>query len=376
MRILHVVSFDIPYPPDYGGVYAVYHLLKSLQTNGVHVILHVFKYNKRKVTPELQDLCFRVYSYQRKTGIKSQLSRIPYIVKSRKNIELLENLSADHYPVLFEGIHTTFYLPELVKLKKDIYLRVHNQESAYYNQLSLYEAKLKDKLYFKLESLKLKSYEPRITRLAKLVFCFTQKDAKTFKAFGAKTLVLNPYMNELKPAIIPGAGDYLVIHCNLSINDNVQSIIKILKNIAEQSPLKIIIAGKNPTLELIQACNNYKNVEVIANPKEKELETLMQNAQMHLCYSEIAEGFKMRIEKILKLGRFILCNDNFCEDENLRSVMIVENDLKKWKGIINQYVTEDFTTEMVEKRKSVLNNMSNSTNVKEMIDIIYERKPV
>lgn len=45
MRTLHLVSFDVPYPPDYGGIVAVLDLIKLLRQKGIKIILHVFVYN-------------------------------------------------------------------------------------------------------------------------------------------------------------------------------------------------------------------------------------------------------------------------------------------------------------------------------------------
>ena len=373
MKILHIVSFDVPYPPDYGGAYAVYHLLKTLQSNGIHVILHVFLYKNRRVTPELQDLCFRVYSYPRKTGMGSQLSPLPYIVNSRKDDQLLENLSGDNYPVLFEGIHTTYYLPELLNLKKAVYLRAHNNESAYYKQLASYEPGFKNRLYFNIESLRLKTYEPKIAKLAKTVFCFTQKDADFFQKLGAHTMVFNPYIADLEVEAKPGTGEFLLIHCNLSINDNVQSIIKILKKVAPNIEHKIIITGKNPDNLLKEAASHYKNVEIIPNPREQELIDLMQKAHIHLCYSDIAEGFKMRIGKIIKYGKYILCNESFCEDKTLQSLMTVENDLNKWPNIIKNTLSKPFTEDQIIKRTSILSNRPKTNNIKDFINVIFEK---
>ncbi|MCX6283192.1 MAG: mannosyltransferase, partial [Bacteroidetes bacterium] len=40
---LHIVSFDIPYPPDYGGVIDVYYKIKTLSEAGVKIHLHCFE---------------------------------------------------------------------------------------------------------------------------------------------------------------------------------------------------------------------------------------------------------------------------------------------------------------------------------------------
>ena len=39
---LNVVSFDIPYPPDYGGVIDIYYKIKALNSAGIKIHLHCF----------------------------------------------------------------------------------------------------------------------------------------------------------------------------------------------------------------------------------------------------------------------------------------------------------------------------------------------
>ena len=45
---LHVVSFQVPFPADYGGVIEVFYKLRALKQAGVDVILHCFCYKGRK----------------------------------------------------------------------------------------------------------------------------------------------------------------------------------------------------------------------------------------------------------------------------------------------------------------------------------------
>ena len=47
---LHVVSFQVPFPPDYGGVIDVYYKLKALKKAGHSIILHTYKYKREEQT--------------------------------------------------------------------------------------------------------------------------------------------------------------------------------------------------------------------------------------------------------------------------------------------------------------------------------------
>jgi hypothetical protein len=132
---LHIVSFDVPYPPDYGGVTDVYWKLYWLHQAGVKIVLHCFTYG-RPPRKELEELCMKVYYYPRRTGVVSNLSLLPYTVRSRISRELLGNLTADEAPVLFEVLHTCYFMQDKrLAGRKRIY-RHSNIEHDYYRMLA------------------------------------------------------------------------------------------------------------------------------------------------------------------------------------------------------------------------------------------------
>ena len=67
-KYLNIVSFNIPYPANYGGVIDVYYKLEALHACGVKLILHCFEY-ERPHAPELESICDKVFYYKRRTGV-------------------------------------------------------------------------------------------------------------------------------------------------------------------------------------------------------------------------------------------------------------------------------------------------------------------
>ena len=43
---LNIVSFDVPYPPNYGGAIDIYFKLETLNDLGVKIYLHCFQYGR------------------------------------------------------------------------------------------------------------------------------------------------------------------------------------------------------------------------------------------------------------------------------------------------------------------------------------------
>ena len=46
---IHIVSFDVPFPPEYGGVIDVYFKAKALSEKGLKVLLHCFQYGRSRI---------------------------------------------------------------------------------------------------------------------------------------------------------------------------------------------------------------------------------------------------------------------------------------------------------------------------------------
>ena len=86
---LHVVSFQVPYPPDYGGLIDVYYKLKALKEAGCSVVLHTYRYGMEE-QPALLDVADDVHYYERFTGWRSMFSFLPYIVYSLSLIHISE----------------------------------------------------------------------------------------------------------------------------------------------------------------------------------------------------------------------------------------------------------------------------------------------
>ena len=57
---LHVVSFQVPFPPDYGGLIDVYYKLKALKEAGCSVVLHTYRYEVAE-QPDLLKVVDAVY---------------------------------------------------------------------------------------------------------------------------------------------------------------------------------------------------------------------------------------------------------------------------------------------------------------------------
>ena len=187
---LHIVTFNIPWPADYGGVIDIYYRIVALSKAGVHLHLHCYTYG-RPAAEELKKWCDEICYYPRETGWRHQFERRPYIVASRCSKSLLRRLQQDNYPILLEGLHSCFLLEQLAGEGRRIIVRTHNVEHDYYQSLAQAEKNLWKKFFFWLESRKLKRYESILVQ-ATTVLTISEKDAQHFRAIGCKQVVVVP----------------------------------------------------------------------------------------------------------------------------------------------------------------------------------------
>ncbi|MGH2563383.1 MAG: mannosyltransferase, partial [Ginsengibacter sp.] len=124
---LHIVCLDVPYPPDYGGVFDLFYKIRSLHSIGINIHLHCFEYGRGK-QEELKKYCKSVSYYKRKNFLNGLSLRLPFIVSSRANRVLLNNLLKDDHPVLLEGIHCSYFLYSGELKNRKIIIRLHNVE--------------------------------------------------------------------------------------------------------------------------------------------------------------------------------------------------------------------------------------------------------
>ena len=73
---IHIVSFDVPFTPDYGGVIDVYNRSKALKEAGFKVVLHVFEYGRGR-NHEFYEIADSIFYYNRSSFLKSFLQVCP-----------------------------------------------------------------------------------------------------------------------------------------------------------------------------------------------------------------------------------------------------------------------------------------------------------
>jgi len=376
---LHIISFDIPYPPDYGGVIDVYYKIKTLSEAGVKIHLHCFKYN-RKPEKKLEELCVSVNYYPRKNDIKTHLSLKPYIVGSRISAELESNLLKDQYPIIFEGLHTCHLISDKRFAGRFKIYRESNIEHQYYFHLFKAGRGIRNKAFFYIESLRLKNYQKSLKH-ADLMLVVSEEDRKYLKkAFPSKRIEYMPSFHKEDGIFMKeGRGSFALYHGKLSVPENEQAAAYLVREVWDPSMPELLIAGQNPAATLTLLARSRKNIRIIANPSEEKMFELIRDAHLHILVSFQATGLKLKLLNALYNGRFCLVNNAMVAGTNLAPLCLTGNSPEELRGKTMSCFGEEFTEEMIQARLMLLGNTySNKKNCKELMNFLtlrYEKNP-
>jgi hypothetical protein len=312
---LHIISFDAPIPADYGGIIDVFYRAKALKESGVYIVFHCF-YKKQKPSADFSEIADEVYFYRRKTGFLTHLSFTPYIVKSRINKELIERLAKDKNPILAEGHHCTGTLLSTKIDPERVSVRIHNNEMDYYKGLDAKEANIYKKLYYLIESYKLKVFEQTLKK-AKALYCLHPNDVIHYKSVNKNTYYWRIGVDTSIVLANEQPKNQVVYIGNLSVNENsnaVYYLVDLWKK--QQIEIPLLIAGKNPTRELV-AFLQKNQVQLIPNPSNEELNQLLHESKFNICYTDQATGMKIKILHNILKGNLCLANEKMLENSDV-----------------------------------------------------------
>ncbi|MBP5326536.1 MAG: glycosyltransferase family 1 protein [Bacteroidales bacterium] len=373
MKKLHIVSFNVPYPANYGGVIDVFYRIKALRNLGVDIELHTFQYG-RPESKELQELCGNVHYYRRRTGILSAMSPRPYIVQSRRSSRLIDNLNKDDAPILLEGLHCCYLLEKIENRR--FFVRAHNVEHDYYSSLAEVEHSLPRRLYLRSDARKLERYEP-ILRKADTILAVTENDAEHFRSIGCPKVLLMPSSHiddsvVSKPSQLLSKDEcYVLYHADLSVPENVESVLFLANNVFRNSTHRFVVAGRNPAPAVSEALCKLQNTKLYANPDETEMQSLIANSQVILMTTPMPTGLKLKLLNSLYAGRHCLVNSAMVAGTKLGELCTIADSAQDLRDALDRLMVTPFTTEDIERRQNLLGSLySNQANARILLSLL------
>ncbi|MCC7303578.1 MAG: glycosyltransferase [Bacteroidia bacterium] len=369
---LHVVSFNVPYPADYGGVIDVFYRLKALKEAGAEVILHCFTYG-REPAEELKSWCSEVHYYQRRTGLITWLRSQPYIIAGRDARLVLPRLLKDEAPVLLEGFHCTgaLLLPELKDRK--MFVRMHNVEKDYYRSLGLAERNPVKKLYLLTESRKLRKAE-HILDKATGIFAISPGDVQQMREVFGKTYYLPPFHPYEEVQIPKGKGSYALYHGNLSVGENDAAALFLVNEVFKDKDVPLVIAGRSPSPRLVSAVAMSPNIRLVPLSTQEELQTLMRDAQVNILPTFQTTGVKLKLLAALYEGRHCVVNREMVAGSSLAELCLVGSDPAELYRLVKESMSREPDEHDLRKRREILmGEFSNKQNAENLLRLLSSR---
>jgi glycosyltransferase involved in cell wall biosynthesis len=296
---------------------------------------------------------------------------LPYIVSSRRSEELHSNLLKNEYPVLFDGLHTTFLLDHPDFAVRNKFVRAHNIEHQYYRKLARFETNFLRKLYYLTESARLARYEEIIAR-ADLVLPVSLTEMEYFRNKYRKAALLSPFHPFDEPECIQGSGDYILYHGDMSVNENAIIADFLTVNVFSRISFPCIIAGKEIPCSLFESASRFPNISCISNPDQVTLKEILRNAHINILPALESNGFRIKLLMALFGGRHCIANSMILNGTMLTTLCHVADTPTEILFKINSLMYHPFTGSMIDERRQLLTeHYNNRKNAEKLAGLIF-----
>lgn len=368
-RHLHIVSFDVPWPANYGGVIDVYYKARALAALGVKVHLHCYEYGRGQA-PELAGEFASVHYYERHTGKHQLLNSLPYVVVSRRSDALVDELMKDQHPILFEGLHSCYHLGEPRLTGRKRLVRAHNVEHDYYEALAKAERGAFKRTYFVNEAKKLKKFEPVLSE-ADHILAISPNDQRYFSSHFRHVKHVPAFHPSERVDVPSGLGDFCLYHGALSVPENDQAALWLVREVFPGLPIPLVIAGSGASSELQSAVAKANNVKLREDIPTDEITALVRAAQVNVLPTFQSTGIKLKLLLCLFQGRHVVCNSPMVADTGLEELCHVHDDPARMRLSIQACMAQHADGSMIERRTEVLEQrFSNRRNAEVILKLI------
>jgi len=367
-KAIHIISFDNPYPPIYGGVIDVYYKIKALHEIGMEIYLHCFVAKIPNEFPELEAITKKVFFYKASKNPLLLFSRIPFSVICRNDKKLLQNLEEVVAPILFEGLKTAYLVHKNQLQNHTKILRLHNIEQYYFKGISKSETSFFYKILFYLESKKYEHFDKIIHKFDKVMALSHFENEYANRKFGNSVYVPVFHGNEMNNRL-SSFGKYALYHGDLRTSDNKRAVaflIKVFKKIPDYS---LLIASSCGADFVKRKKASASNISFVSIKNEDHLDDLLENAHINVMLSFQQSGTKLKLINSLYKSRFCIINKNMVDDEMVRKCCEMAETETEFIAAVNRLRSQPYLD--FEKRKSVLAPILNdATNVKLIATLI------
>jgi hypothetical protein len=367
---LHIISFDNPYPPNYGGAIDVFYKIKALHQLGVKIYLHCFHRERNQVSEELAAITTQVFLYPKKRNLRHLFSSKPFGVISRFDKKLIENINKIPAPILIEGLQSSMIIKYLDLKKQQVFLRLHNVESNFFAGMSRSETSFVKKILYTREAKKYRKYQEQISQFSH-VFGLSHFECRFLEKQTNNWSYLPVFHGNKVNHTLSETGDFALYHGDLRLPDNKKAAefaISVFKKIKTYKLIIASSAGKEFVENLITTA---PNIEFVTLENQAHLEALFAKAHINMMVSFQQSGTKLKVINALHQSRFCLINKNMVDDERILNLCQIATTEEEFVNEIHRLRTKNYLDN--DKRKKVLSQVYNdSDNANAIISTIWK----
>jgi hypothetical protein len=280
-----------------------------------------------------------------------------------------KNVLGDSFPVLFEGLHTTSLLEQCKVANKLTLVRAHNMEHLYYKALSKSEKQLFRKLFLRSESRKLKRYEAKL-QLADHILGIAKHETSYFERTYGNAVFVPAFHRFESVSSRTGSGSYILYHGNLSVAENSEMFLKLVRKALAYMSIPVVVAGKNPDRRFLKKLAAYPHIRVVENPSDTELDELIQHAHVNLLFTDQSTGIKLKLLHALFAGRHCLVNQQMVDGTGLSPLCLMEHKDKNLGQLLEEIMAVPFSESQQMERKKALKEFSNRAGAEKILRLI------
>ncbi|MET0760416.1 MAG: hypothetical protein ABWZ56_08340 [Flavobacterium sp.] len=366
---LHIISFDNPFPPVYGGVIDVFYKIKALHELGIEIYLHCFIDEIKEENSVLKQYVKEVYYYKRnKKNIFKLLSRFPFAVVSRYHKALISNINNVEAPILFEGLQTTFAMHEHHFKNRKLMLRLHNLEANYFSGLAKSETNLAKRTLFGLEATKYKSYQKIISKFDATFTLSVSETNYVQEHFGNANYIPVFHGNETVVKLSE-FGKFALYHGDLRMADNKRAVAFLIKVFKKIPDYKLVIASGCGADFVKNKIITTSNVSFVSIENQEHLNQLLEEAHLNVMLSFQQSGTKLKLINSLYKSRFCIINRNMVDDENVRNLCEMAESKAEFINVVNRLKNQPYLDNN-RREKVLFEVLDDSKNAKKLMEFI------
>lgn len=227
---------------------------------------------------------------------------------SRISPELNTRLSGDRAPVWFEGLHTTGILVRGMDIgKRKLFLRSHNLESRYYQELAGAEPNFLKRTYLQYERRLLHTYEQKVIPRMDRVFSISKEELSALSQLNPATTWLPAFVQFRNQKInrlpVPDPDDFRILyHGNFQVPENLHNARWLAQLFSQTSipGVVLVLAGKG--LESI----SFPGPAVEMHPNPERMDAILDTADLVVIPGRQQSGVKIKLLESLAAGKRVL----------------------------------------------------------------------